>query len=119
MRLSRAVVLSIDRLGAAWLGPYGNTWIETPNFNRLAAESLLCETDVADSPDLAVACRAWWTGRHAMQPEKSDPTLPAMAPTADGQSVLITDDSGVAADLLANSFSRRVVGEWPAATTCA
>ena len=32
---------SIDRLGAGWLGPYGNTWLDTPNFNRLAAQSLL------------------------------------------------------------------------------
>src|SRR5256885_274942 len=33
------VVLVIDRLGAAWLGPCGNTWLDTPNFNRLATRA--------------------------------------------------------------------------------
>ena len=53
MRFEHVVVFVIDRLGASWLGPYGNTWLETPHFNRLAAESLVCETAIADSSDLA------------------------------------------------------------------
>ena len=65
VQLCRASLV-IDRLGAGWLGPYGNTWLETPNFNRLAAQSVLCETVVADSPDLVTAYRAYWTGRHAI-----------------------------------------------------
>ena len=38
-----AVVLVLDGLGAKHLGPYGNTWIETRAFNRLATESLLID----------------------------------------------------------------------------
>ena len=38
-----AVILVIDGLGAKHVGPYGNTWISTPAFNRLATESLLLE----------------------------------------------------------------------------
>ena len=68
-RASSAVVVVIDRLGAGWLGPYGNTWLDTPNFNRLTARSLLCETVIAGTPDLAGSCRGYWTGRHAMAPE--------------------------------------------------
>lgn len=41
--MPRAVVLTVDGLGAKHLGPYGNTWIETPTFNHLATESLLIE----------------------------------------------------------------------------
>ena len=39
--IRNAVVLVIDRLGADLLGAYGSTLFETPNFNRLAAQSLL------------------------------------------------------------------------------
>jgi len=60
------IVLVIDRLGAGWLGPYGATWIDTPNFNRLAADSLLCENALADSPDLEQTYRGYLLGEHAL-----------------------------------------------------
>ncbi len=41
------VVLSIDGLGARYLGPYGNTSMITPGFNRLASRSMLFETALA------------------------------------------------------------------------
>jgi arylsulfatase A-like enzyme len=34
-----AICLVVDRLHTGFLGAYGNTWIETPVFDRLAAES--------------------------------------------------------------------------------
>lgn len=90
---TNAVVLVIDRLGAGWLGPYGNTWLDTPNFNRLAAESVLCETLIADSPDLPGYYRAAWTGRHAIEPASSQrATLPTLASLAGPTSMLVTDD---------------------------
>ena len=51
-----AVVLSIDGLGARYLGPYGNTSMHTPGFNRLASRAMLFETALAriaggDGPD--------------------------------------------------------------------
>src|SRR5438067_10110311 len=119
MSLRRAVVLSIDRLGAAWLGPYGNTWVETPSFNRQAAQSLVCETFIADSPHLGTVCRSWWTGRHAMQPDRDDQLLPAIAQAPGGQSVLITNDPAVAETSLAASFSRRIVRPAPDMSVCA
>jgi len=48
-----AIVLVIDRLGPGMMGPYGNTWLDTPHLNRLASESLLFEYALADSPALA------------------------------------------------------------------
>jgi hypothetical protein len=103
-----AVVLVIDRLGAGWLSPYGNTWLDGPNFNRLAARSVLCETLIADSPDLEKGCHAYWTGRHALEPSDGvAATLAALASSAGGQSLLLTDDSRVCDHPLASGFADR------------
>src|SRR6267142_6278913 len=96
MRATSAVVLVIDRLGAGWLGPYGNTWLDTPNFNRLAARSVLCETVVADSPDLDMSCRGYWTGRHAMElSDDGSATLADLAASAGTTPLLLTDDARI------------------------
>src|SRR5437868_6418435 len=105
-----AVVLVIDRLGAGWLGPYGNTWLETPNFNRLAAESVLCETVIAGSPDLAANYRAVWTGQHALEPAMPGrATLPALASLAAATSLLISDDQELAEQPGAAHFANRLL----------
>ena len=62
-----AIVLVVDRLGTACLGPYGNTWVETPAFNRLAARSLLFENATVDSPQLDLAYRSFFSGRHGLE----------------------------------------------------
>lgn len=54
------IVLAIDRLNASFLGPYGNTWLETPAFNRLASQSILLEWLYCEAPELADACQALW-----------------------------------------------------------
>jgi hypothetical protein len=106
-REARAVILVIDRLGAAWLGPYGNTWLDTPNFNRLAVGSLQIETAMSDSPEHEVYCRSLWTGRHAMQSVEAGPTLATLVREAGGRSQLITDDPQVHGHVLANGFVER------------
>ena len=63
--MPNALVLVIDRLGSGYLGPYGNTWIETPAWNQLAACSLLVETALGDTADLATLYHSYWQGRHA------------------------------------------------------
>lgn len=82
-----AIVLVIDRLGAGYLGPYGNTWLETPGFNRLASQSLLCEQMLATSPDLATTYQSYWS--------VDAPSLPQQARAAGCHCVLITDDEAV------------------------
>ena len=57
------VVLVLDGLQPAYLGPYGNTWVNTPAWNHLAAESLLLERCWLDAPELADFYRAAWTGQ--------------------------------------------------------
>jgi Sulfatase len=57
----------IDRLSAAYVGAYGNTWIRTPAFDHLAAQSLVLSRATIDSPDLDDTYRSFWTGRPAWQ----------------------------------------------------
>ncbi len=44
------VCLVVDRLHSGYLGAYGNSWIATPNIDRLAAESFLLDRGYVDSP---------------------------------------------------------------------
>ena len=63
-----AICLVIDRLHRGFLGAYGNTWIETPAFDRLAAESFVFDQMLVDSPRLGPLYRSFWQGLHALAP---------------------------------------------------
>jgi arylsulfatase A-like enzyme len=117
-------VLVIDGLSARYLGPYGNTWIETPAMNRLAANSLLAEQSYADSPDLATVYRSYWTGIHAAGPQappRPSPEtvreqhsagrvwLPEWLASKGISATLLTDDLEVAEHPGANLFDQRIV----------
>jgi arylsulfatase A-like enzyme len=120
MPAASAVVVVIDRLGAGWLGPYGNTWIDTPQCNRLAADSLVCETVLADSPDLGLAYRSFWTGRHALEPEAEDAaSLAALATSAHIPSILLTEDSALANFQATAAFTERRIMPAVEASACA
>src|SRR5438128_449394 len=87
MPKSSSIIFVIDRLGAGYLGPYGNTWLETRAFNRLASRSLLCEHVLAASPELASTYRDYWSGA-----EGDQPSLLKLAQQAGYRSVLVTDE---------------------------
>lgn len=53
-----------EDMSARWLGCYGNTAIETPNFDRLAREGFLYRNCYATVPVCAPARSAWITGIH-------------------------------------------------------
>jgi arylsulfatase A-like enzyme len=99
MNAKSAIVLVIDRLGAAYLGPYGNTWLETAGFNRLASAGLVCEQMLAASPDLATTYHQYWFG----EPD-TERSLPALARAAGCRAVLLTDDESIAAVQGASDF---------------
>ena len=57
------VVLTFDRLPAMLLSCYGNEWMETQNFDRLAGQSTVFEDHYAETPGSAGPNHPWWTGR--------------------------------------------------------
>jgi arylsulfatase A-like enzyme len=59
-----AIVLSFDRLPVSFLACYGNNWIETPNFDRFAAQSATFHQHFAQSLVLDTVRHAWWSGRY-------------------------------------------------------
>jgi arylsulfatase A-like enzyme len=105
-----AIVFVADRLNTGCMGPYGNTWIDTPQFNRLASQSILFEYPYVDSPDLTLTYRSYWSGSHAMAgaiETRSSPLLRRLG-EAQVQSVLLTDDGRVANHALAGEFDQRI-----------
>lgn len=113
--MDNAIVIVIDRLGAGYLGPYGNTWIETPNWNRLAARSVLFEFALADAIDLPTVYRSYWQGLHAMSSDRPVRSLPEMAAARGIHCALVTDEPQIVELPGTESFSDRVVLTLPAA----
>lgn len=65
------LVLVIDRLHPGYLGAYGNSWIETPAFDRLAAESFLFDQALSFTTDLDAFYRAVWQGLHPLAAQEA------------------------------------------------
>jgi len=108
VQIRSAIVLVIDGLGAGYLGPYGNTWIETPSLNRLAAESFLFEQALIDTPRLDRLYRSYWQGTHAMCPDApsgSPPSLPSLFEEAGVATALLTDEPVLDGHPLSSGFS--------------
>jgi hypothetical protein len=101
----------VDQLGAHMLSPYGQTMIETPNLNQIAAESILLENAYSDSPDLLIALRSLWYPTHAAitrgggEVDFSDHLASQLA-SQGVQSILLTDDADVAQHEIAAGFDR-------------
>lgn len=66
-----AVVLVCDRLNPAFLGPYGNTWIETAATNQLASESMLVEQCLTTSLGLQANYDVYWSGLSSVSQSKT------------------------------------------------
>jgi len=107
--MANAVVLVVDRLGAGYLGPYGNTWIDTPSCNRLAAQATLFEWALADAVDLRTVYRSYWQGLHALSPARPLPGLPEASAAAGVHTVLVTDEPELGDFPGAEAFAERVI----------
>lgn len=115
----RAVVIVVDRLGAGFLGPYGNTWLDTPAFNQLAADSLLFENALTDSPRLESVYRSYWLGDHAIRTaaENGEHNLLARLAAVGVSATLLTDEALVAEHPGAAAFEQKfLVPSRPAKT---
>src|SRR5439155_10403244 len=60
----KALVIIVRGLHLGYLGCYGNEWIATPGFDRLAAEGAVFDQHFADWPSAEGAMRAWQTARY-------------------------------------------------------
>ena len=64
--LKNAIVVMFDSLQFNYLGCYGNTWIKTPNFDRLAREGVLFENAYPEGLPTVPCRRAMHTGRFTL-----------------------------------------------------
>jgi arylsulfatase A-like enzyme len=95
----KVIVVNVRGLHLGYPGPYGNEWIETPTFDRLAAEGAVFDNHVSDHPDRAGANRAWRTGRHDFPHPEGEPP-----PTEDAPDLVrLLKDSGVVTSLVVDA----------------
>ena len=80
--VKNAIVLMFDSLQYNYLGCYGNPWIKTPNFDRLAREGMVFDNNYIEGLPTVPCRRAMLTGRY---------TLPVK-----GWSALDMDDTTIA-----------------------
>ena len=88
--MAKAVVITVDQLGARYLSPYGNTWNPTPGFDNLAANGMTAEYCFSSSTCLNASMRSLLTGQHAMANEEK-PTLMQQLTQEDRSSLLIQE----------------------------
>ena len=69
------ICLWTDRLHIGHLGAYGNSWVQTPSFDTLAAESVLFDRYFISSLEMAPLCRAFWEGKDPLSPEERTGTV--------------------------------------------
>ncbi len=63
---NNAIVIMFDSLQFNYLGCYGNTWIKTPNMDRLAREGVLFENCYTEGLPTVPCRRAMHTGRYTL-----------------------------------------------------
>ena len=64
--LKNAIVIMFDSLHHSYVGCYGNTWIKTPNMDRLAREGVLFENSYTEGLPTVPCRRAMFTGRYTL-----------------------------------------------------
>jgi hypothetical protein len=105
------ICLVLDRLHAGYLGPYGNTWVQTPAFNRLASESFTFDQMLIDTPDIERLYRSYWHGWHALcphEPPAERRSLVAALREAGVATALVSDERRVLDHPLAVDFDEFV-----------
>jgi arylsulfatase A-like enzyme len=94
-----AICLVVDRLHVGYLGCYGNSWIATPSFNRLAADGFVFDQALIESPDLARQYDSFAAGSHIldrMRGSSPEIDLVERLRAAGINTALLTDDPSVA-----------------------
>ncbi len=105
-----AICLVIDRLHCGYLGCYGNAWVRTPTFDRLAAEGFVFDQALTDSPRLDEVYESYWSGVHGLwrRSRREIRSLPRELTAAGVSTTLVTDDARLAAHPRAGDFAALV-----------
>jgi len=114
--------LVIDRLHAGFLGAYGNSWVETPEFDRLAAESFVFDHAQADTPDLHRRYESYWQGKSPLAAGAMaavGDSLAKLAARAGYATTLVSDDPAVFEHPLAADFAQVIPYRFPPRTESA
>ena len=93
------IVVVCNGLHLGFLGPYGNSWIETPNLDRLAVEGVVFDNHFPENLTTLPTRRSWWTGRYGFADPDSgwtalrhdEPILPDLLWNQGVRSALISD----------------------------
>ncbi|HBL48284.1 MAG TPA: sulfatase, partial [Planctomycetaceae bacterium] len=84
--MKKAFVVSFEELPACMLGCYGHQWIETPNFDRLAALSVLFDQHYANDLSATQNSFPCWTGETLPQAfQAASPNLQSFVSTLKNQ----------------------------------
>lgn len=110
-----ALCLSIDRLHCGFLGLYGNAWIGTQQFDRLASESYVFDQCLADSIALDTLFESLWQAAHAWMPvvPPACGSLPRRLAAEGYHTVLLTDEPQLVAHRLVQEFSELIQVQQP------
>jgi arylsulfatase A-like enzyme len=93
------IVVVCNGLHLGFLGAYGNSWIETPNLDRLATEGVVFDHHFPENLTTLPTRRSWWTGRYGFPDPESgwtalrhdEPILPDLLWNQGVQTALISD----------------------------
>lgn len=110
------ICLVVDRLQTGMLGAYGNTWIHTPEIDRLASTAFVLDQAYSDDVRLDRVYRALWRGLHTLDNDSADAPAASLIErlAASGmQTTLLTDDPMVHDLPLAAAFGDRQIVEPP------
>ena len=117
MKPLNLICLVVDKLQTGMLGAYGNTWIHTPEIDRLASSAFVLDQAFADDVRLERVYRALWRGLHTLEADDTHAagaSLIERLAAAGMHTTLLTDDDAVYQLPLAAHFGERQHIEPPA-----
>lgn len=131
--MSNVLCVVTDRMNLGFLGAYGNDWVGTEAFDRLAAESTLFDQYYATSLNLTALYHSFWSGLdpemfaltessktpvkesilHRLKRNPLPTGLPADFKRLGYRTILLTDSREIVDHPAASGFDRIEFLDWP------